>query len=220
MAFHPTRFDPMPSLGMQDIDDTQTLPAAPKVELEIVRGTARNTRRSVVGKVFLIGSACDCDLVLGDEQFPDAYAYLFVQPEGVTVRHLGAGPAVTVAGEPVQARRLLDGDVLEFGPYAFRIRIEAAKPAEKPSKPQHQSDRPLAGPHMAIAESAAAKTPSIPSVDDVLDLRVARAEVAQLLSDIAAALEASSDKLKLYRGPETSKVGLSLAERVRRRASA
>lgn len=218
MAFHPTRFDPPARIGMQAFDDPQTLPAPPKVELEIVRGKARHTRRHVVGKVFLIGSACDCDLVLGDEQFPDAYAYLFVQPDGVTVRHLGSGPAVTVDGQPVQARQLQNGELLECGPYAFRVSIRPEQPIDTPRDGERSPPAPHLGAEQLQAREQQAT--SLVAADDVLGLRVARQEVSQLLSDIAAALDARSEKLKLYRGPESTSSGLSLAERVRRRASA
>jgi hypothetical protein len=209
MGFQPTRFDPPARLGLYKSDEPQSLPALPKVELEIVRGTARHTRRHVVGKVFLIGSACDCDLVLGDEQFPDGYAYLFVQPDGVTVRHLGGGPAVVVNGEPVQARRMKHGEVLECGPYAFRLVISSTEPIrdEKPSPPAH---------HMSQTHEQIA---AFVSADEVLGLRVAREEVSQLLVDIGAALRSHADSLKVYCEPGTL-LGGSLAQRVRRRASA
>lgn len=212
MGFFPTRFDPPARLGLHSSGDQQDLPVAPSVELEIVRGAARHTRRPVTGKVFLIGSACDCDLVLGDEQFPEAYAYLFVQDGEVTLRHLGGGPAVLVEGERVQARRLGDGDVLECGPFAFRIVIQS--PELKGRK-----DKPKSGPHFALAaEEKCSLTPA----EDVLGLRLAREEVSQLLSDIAAALQAGSDDLKLLpvseaRRPQPTMP--SLLERVRRRAS-
>lgn len=214
MGFFPTRFDPPARLGLHNTNDPQDLPAPQSIELEIVRGAARHTRRPVVGKVFLIGSACDCDLVLGDEQFPDAYAYLFVQDGEVTVRHLGSGPAVLVGGERVQARRLSDGDVLECGPYAFRLVIRTPEP--KPRK-----DKPAAGPHFALA--AETKCSLVPA-EDVLGLRLAREEVSQLLADIAAALQADSptNDLKLFAAPETRRpepTAPTLMERVRRRAS-
>lgn len=212
MGFQPTRFDPPDRLGLHSPANPQDLPAAATIELEIVRGAARHTRRKVAGKVFLIGSACDCDLVLGDEQFPDAYAYLFVQNGEVTVRHLGAGPAVLVDGEPVQARRLGDGDVLCCGPYAFRLVIGQPEP-------KGRKERPAAGPHFALAAEKAGQASSFAPAEEVLGLRVAREEVARLLADIAAAMQSQSEELKLYRGPEP-KSPPTLIDRVRRRASA
>ena len=45
----------------------------PKVEIEIVRGRARNMVRPVTVPVYLIGAANDCDLVLGDPQFSEVH---------------------------------------------------------------------------------------------------------------------------------------------------
>jgi len=214
MGFQPTRFDPPSRLGLHSASmhspaDPQDLPAAANVELEIVRGAARHTRRKVTGKVFLIGSACDCDLVLGDEQFPEAYAYLFLQDGEVTVRHLGSGPAVLIEGERVQARRLKDGDVLECGPYAFRLVISEPEPRGRKPKP-------ISAPHFALA---AEQSPSLPSAEDVLGLRVAREEVSRLLADIAAALEIHTEEVKLLPWPEQKPMP-SLLDQMRRRASA
>jgi hypothetical protein len=94
------------------------------VWLEIRRGRARNLVRQVNSAVYLIGSARDCDLVLADAQFPQAYAYLFVNPTGVTVRRLGSGPDLTVNGDAVEATRVEDGDRIRTGPFEFCLRID------------------------------------------------------------------------------------------------
>lgn len=114
--------------------DTQTQPAPhvlphlPRVTLEIVRGRARRLLRRVSPPVFLIGSAADCDLVLADEQFPEAYAYVYVTSSGVSVRHLGAAPQLLVNGRPVESAYLDDGDRLGMGPYEFQINVQAFDP--------------------------------------------------------------------------------------------
>jgi hypothetical protein len=214
MDFQATRFDPPARMSLQTYAEPPAVSNALEVELEIVRGRARHTRRHVVGKVFLIGSACDCDLVLGDEQFPDAYAYLFVQNDEVTLRHLGAGPAVHVGGKLVQAARLRHGDVLECGPYAFRICIRSREPIND------DGNRPIVpAPHFAKSPSWE-EAAEVGAAEGVVDLRLAREQVARLLSDIAAALRAEQAKPKVYEGGKPSVPGPSLAERVRRRASA
>lgn len=105
------------------------LPLGPRVSLEIIRGRVRQRLRKVRGKVFLIGSASDCDLVLGDPSFPEAYAYLFIPPHGVTVRWLGAGPEMYVSGEKAEYAFLRDGDQIAFGPFALLVRIDG--PAQR-----------------------------------------------------------------------------------------
>jgi len=96
----------------------------PVVELEITQGEARNMSRQVQGPVYLIGTTVDCDLVLGDLQFPEVFAYLFLTERGVSVRRLGTGPVLTVNGRLVQSSPLFDGDVLSMGRYQFCLRIQ------------------------------------------------------------------------------------------------
>ena len=104
------------------------LPQLPKVELEIVRGKASRKVRDVNPPVFLIGAAADCDLVLGDLRFPEAYAYLYVTVRGVSVRHLGEGPELFVNGELTESALLVDGDVLELGVYEFEVLVQDRSP--------------------------------------------------------------------------------------------
>ncbi len=87
--------------------------------LEIVRGRAKQRLRKVRAPVFLIGSASDCDLVLGDDQFPDAYAYIFQRSDGVSVRYLGTGPALEVDGLPRENAQLVIGSRITAGPFEF-----------------------------------------------------------------------------------------------------
>ena len=99
-------------------------PLLPHVTLEIVRGQAREKVRHVTTPAFLIGSAPDCDLVLGDPRFPQVYAYLIVHTGGVLVRHLGFEPELTVNGQEASRVALRDGDRLRLGPYEFVVGIE------------------------------------------------------------------------------------------------
>ena len=87
--------------------------------LEIVRGRVKQRLRKLRGPVFLIGGAVDCDLVLGDQQFPDAYAYIFQRSDGISVRYLGGGPALEVDGELVETSPLKIGSRITAGPFEF-----------------------------------------------------------------------------------------------------
>lgn len=95
----------------------------PSVELEITRGQARRRVRKVDVPVFLIGTADDCDLVLGDPQFPEVHSYLFLSAEGVWIRHMGSEPAIAVEGRLVKSAQLCDGDHVRTGAYEFRVSI-------------------------------------------------------------------------------------------------
>src|SRR5262245_37404270 len=79
------------------------LPLAPRVALEITRGRVQQRIRPVRGRVFLIGTANDCDLVLGDLTFPDVYAYVFILDAKVAIRRLGAGPDLVVNEELMES---------------------------------------------------------------------------------------------------------------------
>jgi hypothetical protein len=94
-----------------------------RVELEIVRGQAQRRRRPVVNPAFLIGSSCECDLVLSAAPFDEVYACLVVRPSGVTVRQVGDGPAMHVNGQPTADVKLRDGDRLVAGPFEFVVHI-------------------------------------------------------------------------------------------------
>ena len=95
-----------------------------KIWLEITRGRVQKRIRPVRGPLFLIGSATDCDLVVGDSSFPEVYAYVFVQEAAIVVRRLGLGPELQVAGEAVETAELRDGDALAFGPFELRLHVE------------------------------------------------------------------------------------------------
>jgi pSer/pThr/pTyr-binding forkhead associated (FHA) protein len=135
----------------------------PRVQLQIRRGQARNLVRQVRSAVYLIGTARDCDLVLADPQFPQAFAYLFTNESGVTIRRLGAGPELTVNGRAIEASRLDSGDRIRTGPFEFGVSIE--QPAR-------------------LAESAAPG----PSRSDDARQQCAQRRVQHLLADIRHAL--------------------------------
>ncbi len=114
---------------MKNVDRRQSLrgphfqQTLPEVTLEIARGNAHRRLRHVKPPVFLIGAAADCDLVLGDPQFPSVHTYLYVTKAGVSVRHIGDGPELMVNGEAVESSPIADGDRLLLGTYEFIVRV-------------------------------------------------------------------------------------------------
>src|SRR5687767_8863308 len=116
---------PFSVLPAEEFVPARSAPSArlPHVELEIMRGQAKRRVRQVDVPVFLIGTAVDCDLVLGDPQFPEVHSYLFLSSEGVWFRHLGTGPAVAVEGRLVKSAQLCHGDHVRTGAYEFRVSI-------------------------------------------------------------------------------------------------
>ncbi len=125
--------------------DPHTVPAAPEalwpqVTLEIVRGRAQNRFRPVTEPAFLLGSAVDCDLVLGAARFPEVYAYLLLHENEVSIRHLGFVPELKVNGKSVTKSVLQAGDQMEMGPYLMRVHVETS-PMERsdPDEPADES---------------------------------------------------------------------------------
>jgi hypothetical protein len=118
---------PILRLDPHSLPEPHTRPArAARVALEITRGRVQQRLRPIAGKVFLIGTASDCDLVLGDLRFPEAYAYVFVSGSRVSIRRLGSGPELLVCGEPLESGELFHGDLVELGPFELRVVIDDA----------------------------------------------------------------------------------------------
>lgn len=115
------------------------------VELTIQKGRANQLVRQVTGPVFTLGTDHTCDMVLGDEQFPDVHSYVCIRDGIVSLRHLGQGPPVTVNGRDVRWGELRDGDRIRTGSYEFRIGIGQRKVLPKPHTPQNEPFSSFAG---------------------------------------------------------------------------
>jgi pSer/pThr/pTyr-binding forkhead associated (FHA) protein len=92
--------------------------------LEITRGRAKHKCRDVRSQAFLIGSAPDNDLVLGDPRFDELHSYVYLTPRKVTIRRLGGSPPLCVGGQEVSVATLADSDRVQMGPYEFQVRID------------------------------------------------------------------------------------------------
>ncbi len=113
------------------------------VQLEITRGRVKHRWRNVSRKAFLLGSADDCDMVLGDERFGSVHAYVLRSNDGVSIRWLGEGPELTVNGTPARVSYpLSDGDVIRTGAFEFVIHIHQEAP---------QLDESCGGPHFSMS---------------------------------------------------------------------
>lgn len=161
--------------------------AAKPVALEILRGKARSLVREVHSPVFLIGSASDCDLVLGDKSFPDAYAYLYLNASGISIRYLGEGPQLLVNDQPVEGSPLAVGDRLEMGIFEFRLaEIHTSKPAG--------DDRPTPAMGRSESRSSSTKASTAGQISAI-------AQVRELMLDIRREMAAKHATLRLYLGP-------------------
>ena len=198
-----SRFDlPAPSTtARQSQQGPHYLPQLPQVGLEIVRGKASRRIREVNPPVFLIGAAEDCDLVLGDLRFPEAYAYLYVTLRGVSVRHLGDGPELYINGELTETSLLADSDILELGAYEFQLHIQ-----ERSSRGRGQGPR--------VWEEGLRET-------DFLGLDAAMDDVGDLLARIRQSVALQPVDLRIFSGPPAPKAARRpLAAFVTRKISA
>jgi len=172
----------------------------PRVELEILRGRARNKLRRIDVPVFLIGSARDCDLVLADADFPDVHTYLYVNRGGVSVRRIADSPPLAVNGREVQSAAIVDGQKLQIGRYEFEVRID------RPTNPRENQE----------AGETPAAIPAFSSEPDPPGLSLVRA----LLEDIRAALKVEAN-LQLYTEAESPWRSITAGEQLLvRKASA
>lgn len=99
-----------------------------RASLFISRGMSTQRERLIESPMFMIGSGQECDLILGDEQFPELYAYILQGSDGFRVRSLATEPVLTVNGEDAFVAKLEDGDRIRCGPYEFRFHDKIASP--------------------------------------------------------------------------------------------
>lgn len=138
-------------------------------ELLITRGQASFRVRHIDSSVFMLGSSSECDLVLGDAQFPELYAYILRTDQGYQLRCLAAEPVLTVNTEDALVVRLDDGDRIRCGPYEFRFHQTAASP----NRPAEAAD---------VSPTAPAKTTWVAT--DGHQGREGTAAVRRLIHDI------------------------------------
>lgn len=107
--------------------------------LRISRGLVNQREREIEVPVFTLGSAADCDLILGDEQFPELYAYILRTHDGYRLRCLTAEPILTVNAEDIVATQLQNGDRIRCGPYEFHFQKSVNSSVQSSELPQSQT---------------------------------------------------------------------------------
>jgi pSer/pThr/pTyr-binding forkhead associated (FHA) protein len=97
------------------------LPAGPAVVLE-VEETGRQFR--LKKPVSLVGRGPECDLVIKKADVSKRHCRILLRPDGAEVEDLDSSTGTAVNGDLVRQHALEDGDRLEVGRYAFRVRLE------------------------------------------------------------------------------------------------
>jgi len=140
-------------LGPSESQPTLTVLDGPQSGVVLQLGDAERT--------FVLGRASGSDLRLDDVDMWREHAALVRDAEGVTVRDVGASPALTVNGERVAGSRALrDGDVLRLGDTSLRYadpaevylrRLETpGTPDESEPAPARPAPAPRRGPELWV----------------------------------------------------------------------
>src|ERR1700722_15036142 len=104
--------------------DPSILPrdAAPTVgELVVLNGRQSGTRRALTVPVMYIGRAPGCDVRLNVEGIEAFHCVLASRPGEVMLRDLNSAQGTFVNGQRISAALLRDGDLLDVGPFRFRV---------------------------------------------------------------------------------------------------
>jgi hypothetical protein len=86
-------------------------------------------RRALGDPLTLIGSAPGCDIRLNVDGVAPIQGVILLAPDGPILRDLSSG-GCRVNGQPVKSQRLVGGDLLELGPFQFRLELAAPPTAE------------------------------------------------------------------------------------------
>ncbi len=109
-----------------------------RASLRISRGQVSQRERAIEVPVFTMGSAADCDLILGDDQFPELFAYILRTHDGYRLRCLTAEPILTVNAEDTVATWLETGDRIRCGPYEFHFQKLVGSSTQSPKLPKSE----------------------------------------------------------------------------------
>jgi hypothetical protein len=111
------------------------LPGQPRSPGELVVQTGRLIGRRVplLEPRTLIGQASCCDVRLSEAGVEAVHCAVTHDPIGLVLIDLGSPTGTRVNGEPVTARRLVNNDLIDVGPYRFAVALGTPPTAEVPS---------------------------------------------------------------------------------------
>ena len=93
-----------------------------QLSFQICRGRTQFPLRPISPHRFLIGSDENCDLRLGGDDIPLLHSLIHFDGESYHIDTLIAVPPLKINAQVVQSAVLHDGDHIEIGPFAFRVR--------------------------------------------------------------------------------------------------
>lgn len=124
----PLRAEPMHIV--HDSHDSSSRPDLPDVMcLQIERGSTRFPLRTLPSSRFLIGAGTNCHLQLGGD-LPMLHSLLIREASGWRIEAIAPAPDLLVNGVKQRSYALATTDVVEIGPFRFRLSDpEALRPA-------------------------------------------------------------------------------------------
>jgi pSer/pThr/pTyr-binding forkhead associated (FHA) protein len=110
------------------MDASESLPGLPEPpgspgELVVQNGRLSGARRPLAGLLTLIGQASGCDIRLNVDGVSPLHCAIVDDPNGPILRDLGTSAGTRVNGAPVVAHRLVNGDLVEVGPFQFAVAL-------------------------------------------------------------------------------------------------
>ena len=94
--------------------------------LEIQHGKTGYPSRPIESERFLIGAGSICDLQLGSDDIPLLHTAIIQEESQLIAESFVSYPKLIVNGEITRSMPLQDGDMLEIGPFKFKLSIPPA----------------------------------------------------------------------------------------------
>jgi pSer/pThr/pTyr-binding forkhead associated (FHA) protein len=165
-------------------------------ELVVLNGRQSGARRPLTVPVMFVGRTQGCDVRLNVEGIEPFHCVLASRPGEVTVRDLNSAQGTFVNGQRISAALLRDGDLLDVGPFRFRLLLPTTPPVARAA-----AERPQAH-HEAHHEAVRTQAAAVAAQQAALDEQETRlqqqanhltAEVALLLAEREAAQRERAD---------------------------
>jgi hypothetical protein len=109
--------------------EPSSLPAPPVGELVVLNGRQCGARRALTQPATFLGRAQGCDVRLNVEGVEAFHCVVVCRPGDVVLRDLNSTQGTFVNGQRVSSVVLKDGDLLDVGPFRFRVLLPLTTPA-------------------------------------------------------------------------------------------
>ncbi|MBY0232736.1 MAG: hypothetical protein K2W96_25935, partial [Gemmataceae bacterium] len=194
------------------MDASKDLPpaASPAGELVVQGGRMDGARRALGDPLTLLGSSAGCDIRLSVDSIAPIQCAIVLDAAGAVLRDL-AGGLTHVNGLPAKMRRLGDGDLIDLGPFQFRLDLRAPRTDEVGNAAVAASALDLEGLRVQAA-AVAAQQAALDETEARLDARAAALEKQE--AQLAAHLESRQKDLDA----DEEKVRAALSAQAREKA--